>query len=119
MFAKNVQGNIALGQALIFNIIFRTMSNVNIEERLRLIESSIIPVKRVMSLSEIAEFTGVSESQIYKLTAAKKIPFSRPFGRAMYFDRLEVEEWLLSFRIQTEKDTQREANSQILKRRRA
>lgn len=95
------------------------MSNVNIEERLRLIESSIIPVKRVMSLSEIAEFTGVSESQIYKLTASKKIPFSRPFGRAMYFDRLEVEEWLLSFRIQTEKDTQREANSQILKRRRA
>ncbi|MEY3500938.1 MAG: hypothetical protein RL308_2607, partial [Bacteroidota bacterium] len=37
----------------------------------------------------------------------------------MYFDRIEVEEWLLSFRIQTEKDTQREANSQILKRRRA
>jgi excisionase family DNA binding protein len=95
------------------------MSNLNLEERLKQIESSIIPIKRVMSLSEIAEFTGVSESQIYKLTAAKKIPFSRPFGRAMYFDRIEIEDWLLSFRIQTEKDTQREANSQILKRRRA
>jgi excisionase family DNA binding protein len=95
------------------------MSNVNNDELRRLIETSIIPIKRVMNITEVAEFASVSESLIYKLTAAKKIPFSRPFGRAMYFDRFEIEEWLLSFRIQTEKDTQREANSQILKRRRA
>ncbi len=34
----------------------------------------------------------------------KLIPYSRPNGKVCYFDRLELEKWLMSNRISTENE---------------
>lgn len=50
--------------------------------------------KNVLTLSDVSTLTGLSKSHIYKLTSAKQIPYYRPSGKAVYFDRKEVEDWL-------------------------
>lgn len=57
--------------------------------------------KNVLTTEEVASYTGLSVSYIYKLTAAKKIPHYKPTGKACYFNREEVEEWLQSNRVST------------------
>ena len=57
--------------------------------------------KNVLSADEAAAYLNVSKSYLYKLTIARKIPFSKPLGKMCYFDRLELEAWLLSNRVAT------------------
>jgi excisionase family DNA binding protein len=44
-------------------------------------------------IDEISKFTGLSNSQIYKLTSQNKIPH-RKFGKRLVFSRKEVKQWL-------------------------
>lgn len=57
--------------------------------------SSSIAQKDVLTLKEVAIFTGISEGYIYQLTHRKKIPFYKPRSKMLYFKREEIEEWLL------------------------
>lgn len=57
--------------------------------------------KRVLTTDEAAEYLHVSKQHLYQLTSKGAIPFSRPLvngkvSRYMYFDRLALDEWLLS-----------------------
>lgn len=67
-----------------------------------LITANIISTtKAVLTVDEAARFMGISKSYLYKLTMQQKIPFSKPLGKMMYFDRLELEAWLMSNRVAT------------------
>lgn len=52
--------------------------------------------KRVLTFDEALEYTGYKRSYFYKLTYAGIIPHSKPNGKAIFFDREKLEEWLLS-----------------------
>ncbi len=52
--------------------------------------------KRVLNFTEACNFTGFSRSYLYKLTSAGIIPFSKPNGKMIFFDREKLEQWLLS-----------------------
>ena len=51
--------------------------------------------KRVMTLSEACEYTGYKRGYMYKLTSAGIIPFSKPRGKNLFFDREKLDEFLL------------------------
>ena len=46
-------------------------------------------------LTEACKYIGVSESLLYKLTAAKEVPHYKPRGKMLYFNREEIDKWLL------------------------
>jgi excisionase family DNA binding protein len=75
------------------------MSNLQIEEKLFNIENSIqklsLAVKTIMSTEEAAEFLNMKTSYLYKLTADKKIRFFCPLGKLNYFQRSDLEAFLL------------------------
>jgi excisionase family DNA binding protein len=50
--------------------------------------------KVFLTLEEAATFTGISKSYLYKLTHRGSIPFSKPQGKLIFFERLELENWL-------------------------
>jgi excisionase family DNA binding protein len=50
--------------------------------------------KRVLTVPELAAYTGLSQSYVYKLTSTHAIPHYRPQGKLVYFDRFEIDEWL-------------------------
>jgi len=62
-------------------------------------ENLMLSQKNVLTLSEGATYMGVSKSYLYKLTSLGKIPFYKPRGKMNYFNRLELENWLLQNRI--------------------
>jgi excisionase family DNA binding protein len=50
--------------------------------------------KEYLSLSEAAQFLGISESSLYKLTSSRSIPFYKPNGKLVVFSRKDLESWL-------------------------
>jgi excisionase family DNA binding protein len=51
--------------------------------------------KTVFTVAEACEYMGITESHLYKLTSSGKIPHYKPTGKLMYFDRSELDDWLL------------------------
>ena len=50
----------------------------NLLSRLQKVEERLFTVKDVLTTEEAAEYTGLSLSQLYKLTCSKKIPHYKP-----------------------------------------
>lgn len=69
---------------------------LKILEQLDRIENLLRASKTIMSLEEASEYTGISRSYLYKLTAKGEIPFSKPRGKMIYFSKEKLDEWLLS-----------------------
>jgi|TARA_B110000046_G_scaffold183240_1_gene218930 excisionase family DNA binding protein len=69
-----------------------------IDDRLRNIETLLLSQKTVLNFNEIAAFTGLSKSYLYKLTCSGGIPCYKPQGKHIYFNKSEVEQWLLQNR---------------------
>ena len=65
------------------------------DERLKEIEQLLRSQKKVLNIDEAVMFTGLKKNTLYRLTSDGKIPFSKPNGKKIYFDRVKLEEWLL------------------------
>lgn len=50
-------------------------------------------VNRLMTIQELAEFTGLSIQTIYKMVNQRRIPYVK-VGRLLRFDCRLIEEWL-------------------------
>lgn len=55
---------------------------------------TLLGAKKVLTFEDVALLTGLSKSYLYKLTSANQIPFYRPTGKQLFFDREEIENWL-------------------------
>lgn len=96
------------------------METLEINERLDVIENLLRSQKAVFNFDDVSKFTGLSKSHLYKLTSKGKIPHYKPNGKYIFFDRLEIEKWLLSNRIKTIDEIDAEASTYVTlnKRRR-
>lgn len=74
-------------------------------------EKTLITSKEVLTADEAARYMGVSKSYLYKLTMQKKVPFSKPLGKVCYFNRMELEAWLMSNRVATSDELQDRAQA--------
>ncbi|MDB5129406.1 helix-turn-helix domain-containing protein [Mucilaginibacter sp.] len=57
--------------------------------------------KSVLTLAELSRYTGLSKSCLYKLTSSRKIPFSCPNGKTLFFEKAAINRWLLSNPVRT------------------
>lgn len=87
--------------------------NENIEARLSNIENLLIGTKTVMSFDEVAIYTGLSKSYLYKLTSTGQIPHYKPNGKMCYFNKLEVDEWLQQNRVASTKELDTKASNYV------
>jgi len=69
--------------------------------------------KEVLTFEETARYTGLSRSYLYKLTMLQKIPYYKPMGKLVYFNRQEVEQWLQHNRINTVEEARSRAIKQV------
>ncbi len=49
-----------------------------------------------MTFKEGCNYLGYKRSYVYKLTSAGILPFSKPHGGRIFFDREKLEQWMLS-----------------------
>tara|TARA_R100000935_G_C2714536_1_gene115450 strand:+ start:213 stop:443 length:231 start_codon:yes stop_codon:yes gene_type:complete len=71
------------------------MNDLKLEERLNRIEQLLVATKEVLTMEEACDYTGISRSYMYKLTAGGKIPHSKPRRKSIYFERNKLNAWLL------------------------
>ena len=81
-----------------------------IDERLKNIETALLSQKTVLNFDEIATYTGLSKSHLYKLTSTGGIPCYKPSGKLIYFNKPEIDSWLLQNRKATKAELQDKAN---------
>ena len=74
--------------------------------------------KEVLNFSEACQYLDISESHLYKLTSRKQVPHFCPQGKKLYFNRLELDQWLQTNRKNTVEEVDREATDYILNNRR-
>lgn len=74
---------------------------------------SLLAAKNVLTLEDVALLTGLSKSYLYKLTCAKQIPYYRPNGKQIYFDRGEVEAWMKQNRVNTRQEAEQQATMYV------
>lgn len=89
----------------------------HINERLQRIEGLLVANKSVLNMREAAIFTGLSISHLYKLTSTGGIPCYKPTGKAIYFNRHELEDWLQRNRKATSEEIDAEACSYVVANR--
>ena len=53
-------------------------------------------LKKVLTVSEACEYLGYKKSYLFKLTSGGIIPFSKPNGKTIFFEKAKLEEWMLS-----------------------
>jgi excisionase family DNA binding protein len=77
------------------------------------IETGLLSQKNVLTLEEVSQFTGLSKSFLYKLSSTCKIPHFKPHGKCIYFERSQVEAWLLQNPVKTADAIEKEAASYV------
>ena len=71
------------------------MENEKIFEKLEEIEQYLLGIKKILNVEELSKYTGFKPSYIYKRVHHKIIPFSKPNGKLLFFDREKIDWWLL------------------------
>lgn len=80
------------------------------KEQLQLIDLTKILVnqKTIFNVEDLHIYSGLSISAIYKLTQSKKLRFSRPNGKVIFFKKEDVDNFLLSKPITTADDIEQQ-----------
>lgn len=94
------------------------MDNIKLDERLDRIERLLISNKRALTFDEACDYTNFSRGYLYKLTADNKIPFSKPNGKLIFFDKDKLDEWLLQNKRKSNQEIENEASAYVLKNKR-
>ncbi|MGE0021148.1 MAG: helix-turn-helix domain-containing protein [Draconibacterium sp.] len=91
--------------------IFEKLENI---ERM-LVEQNLLK-KEVLNFSEAAVYLEVSHSHLYKLTSSGALPAYKPNGKKLYFNRKELDTWLLSNKQVTSTEIEEQANQYLMKK---
>ena len=69
--------------------------------------------KRVLTFEEGCTYLGYAKSYVYKLTSAGVLPFSKPNGKSIFFDREKLEAWMLSNESSSHEEKQVQAATYV------
>ena len=72
------------------------------DHRIEMLENILNAAKEVLTLEEAALFMGISKSSLYKMTHKHELPFYRPNGKLIYFEKSELLKWMRQVRSMSE-----------------
>lgn len=82
-------------------------------EKLNSIEKLIVEQqtmqKQVLNFNETCKYLELSQSHLYKLTSTGAIPHYKPNGKKIYFNRPELDHWLLRNKIDSQDEIEQQA----------
>lgn len=85
------------------------MTDLIFNELAEIKRNTLLAAKNVLTFEDVVLLTGLSKSHLYNLTHRKEIPYYRPRGKQIYFDRAEVEEWMKQNRVNTREESEQKA----------
>lgn len=89
-------------------------------KRLEIIEKHVLDrniiLKNVLNLNEACKYLELSQSHLYKLTSTGSIPHYKPNGKKLYFNRAELDQWLMRNRNITQEEIEQQAADYLIKK---
>ena len=82
------------------------------------IEEQNLLQKEVLTFNDVCKYLDISSSHLYKLTSQKQIPHFCPHGTKLYFNRTEIDQWLMRNRQETTEDIETAAANYLIKNKR-
>lgn len=70
--------------------------------------------KKVLTFDEAAQYTGISKSTLYKMTSQKVVPHYKPTGKLIFFEKDELDQFLLSVRVKPQSEIEEAASSFVV-----
>jgi len=68
---------------------------------------------KVLTFDQGCQYLGYAKSYVYKLTSAGILPYSKPNGKSIFFDREKLEAWMLSNTSSSQAEKQIEAATYV------
>ena len=69
------------------------------------VEDILDNAKEVLTVEEASRFMDIARSSLYKMTSDRSIPFYRPNGKMIYFEKADILAWIRQNRVMaTKKD---------------
>lgn len=94
--------------------------DTNILEKLerieKLLETQQAMQKQVLNFNDTCIYLELSQSHLYKLTSTGSIPHYKPNGKKLYFNRQELDNWLLRNRSNSIDEIEQEAANYLIKK---
>lgn len=75
----------------------------------------LVTQKEILNMEEVALYTGLKKSYLYKLTSSRAIPHYKPTGGCCFFKRAEIEDWLTANPVATVADINGQAQAYCMK----
>ena len=88
-----------------------TLQEIN--EGIKELKTLYLSQKTVLNFDELAVYTGLSKSHLYKLTSTGGIPCYKPQGKHIFADKAEIDRWLLSNKKMSNAEIESEAATYI------
>lgn len=70
-----------------------------LQKRMDAVEDILDNTKEVLSVEEAARFMDIARSSLYKMTSDRSIPFYRPNGKMIYFEKADILDWIRKNRV--------------------
>ena len=80
-----------------------------LQERVDKLESICFASKEVLTLEEAAAFLGVKKSTLYKMTHFSQIPYYKPAGKLIFFEKSALLDWVRNVKVKSEDEIRKEA----------
>jgi len=94
-------------------------SETSVKELLSKIYTKLSSNKKVLNFQECLEYTGFSKNHLYRLTSTQAIPYSKPSGGKIFFNKEKIDEWLLSNPITPNSSINQKAINYTLRNKKA
>ena len=93
--------------------------NSTIKQIIELIDEKLsvfrLEQKSIMTVDDLSEYLGLQPSYIRNMTHNREIPYYKPKVKKLYFQREEIDEWILSSRVATAEEFRSEARRRVKK----
>ena len=70
----------------------------------------------LLTTTEAAHYLGVKPSYLYKMMMRRAIPYYKPGGKLCFFSRDDLDAWLTSIRIKSQREIESDAARYIVNR---
>lgn len=82
---------------------------VELQERVDRLENLCYTAKEVLNLEEASAFLGIAKSTLYKMTHQNRLPYFKPAGKLIFFEKKALLDWVRGAKSMSEEGVRAEA----------
>ena len=86
---------------------------VELQERVNRLENLCYAAKEVLNMEEAATFLGIAKSTLYKMTHLNHLPYFKPAGKLIFFEKKALLDWVRGAKAMSEDEIRNEAAARL------